>query len=978
MRQILTQKKGHFITMKNKFIQVEMKSEKEVGKVADYSRILVKDLVVGQTHRNKVFCGQIIELPVVVDAVHVIAEDFNEDVVQISIYNMNLTSWEEADNIFKKGYEISVYDPFMKAFQNGGVGIRVDNPKEIFIQAKAQEINFHEEGNKLFSAKQFQSACDYYSKALQQKQEVAKLLANIAACLLKVNQPVSALGYACSAVRVDDSYEKGWFRINQCLQSLKKMDEFDCILSFAPPQIQAMYNARKVQLTQGQIPLSYLISKEISLLQQNQNNVIEGSFEDLKARGNDAFRSKDTGTALELYLNALEYDKKQVSTLLKNRAACYIQLTQPLLAMMDSFASLLILYQNNEKGMYHLAQALRELGQIEIGVQVLQSYTQQETFKSNPRFEQLVQELETMRLSQVATSSGAYRGQSTQEDYSNNVTQEGRARGHELAHMESLKNFLPQHLREITDEVMYDRRIPNFYQEFMKEGHLPPQCDLELTDQWILQAYQDSIRSTKRLLMEKFILQSKGKQGKDLLYNNQQFLMKVVKRLGTNSKERTKWWTEADFGSVNLLDRGGRYPLDNLHSYSNTWGHPVDLQYGQTFVAVGYVDFTTLLNANYIGEVDKPIKFIGYEQSVYSTAKFQIITQMMKMSVHPDEILQVWYSSGWSNQTLQDFRDAANALLKDDNMNVQVSKLIRHWLGAQLVSLLKAQQIWLKNHPQNECVSNNLLNKQDRIQMTEYTITGRLLECDVGSVVMFANPDSFPHLVLNEYVTWQLREEEVNQNYRKFKAVLDVFIGLTLEKIKRLCEEVQNGTVQIDLRVATVSPDDCNILKEIKAHCPDTMFWSNLVDYYGPSKFHEMAKACSTQDTVHYIQSMNWIQEVKGAATLDYPLDTQQKLYNLAKENSVKYFLQLQEFQDAPSVSLQPPADNPWNIVDGVLSGQYKDEWADVFFSKGGVPPNQVAYVLVYPYSIYSRSQGNMYICYTYSKSIRFDHQIQL
>ncbi len=39
------------------------------------------------------------------------------------------------------------------------------------------------------------------------------------------------------------------------------------------------------------------------------------------------------------------------------------------------------------------------------------------------------------------------------------------------------------------------------------------------------------------------------------------------------------------------------------------------------------------------------------------------------------------------------------------------------------------------------------------------------------------------------------------------------------------------------------------------------------------AEFHTMARACSaSEDTVHYLHFMNWVQDVKGSCWLDYAL----------------------------------------------------------------------------------------------------------
>eukprot|EP01025_Chloroclados_australasicus_P000752 TRINITY_DN10284_c0_g1_i1.p1 TRINITY_DN10284_c0_g1~~TRINITY_DN10284_c0_g1_i1.p1 ORF type:complete len:229 (-),score=15.53 TRINITY_DN10284_c0_g1_i1:104-721(-) len=64
-----------------------IKPDTEMGDPATYTRVCIRDLTLNITHKNKVLRGRIIELPVVVQGLHSIIEDYNKDVLQVSIYN---------------------------------------------------------------------------------------------------------------------------------------------------------------------------------------------------------------------------------------------------------------------------------------------------------------------------------------------------------------------------------------------------------------------------------------------------------------------------------------------------------------------------------------------------------------------------------------------------------------------------------------------------------------------------------------------------------------------------------------------------------------------------------------------------------------------------------------------------------------------------------------------------------------------------
>jgi hypothetical protein len=79
------------------------------------------------------------------------------------------------------------------------------------------------------------------------------------------------------------------------------------------------------------------------------------------------------------------------------------------------------------------------------------------------------------------------------------------------------------------------------------------------------------------------------------------------------------------------------------------------------------------------------------------------------------------------------------------------------------------------------------------------------------------------------------------------------------------------GRLLPQVKLAAVEPAAKAVQAEIRALQPYTMSWSNVCEHYHPADFHAMAKACSApEDTVHYLHSMNWVMQVKGASCIDF------------------------------------------------------------------------------------------------------------
>ena len=97
--------------------------------------------------------------------------------------------------------------------------------------------------------------------------------------------------------------------------------------------------------------------------------------------------------------------------------------------------------------------------------------------------------------------------------------------------------------------------------------------------------------------------------------------------------------------------------------------------------------------------------------------------------------------------------------------------------------------------------------------------------------------------------------------------VIAACVGILKERITSLVRRVRDGSVEIVLRLASVALTSPDVVKEIRALRPYTIAWSNVPDYMSPKDFHALARACSAGgDAIHFLNSMNWVQDVKGAS----------------------------------------------------------------------------------------------------------------
>ena len=103
------------------------------------------------------------------------------------------------------------------------------------------------------------------------------------------------------------------------------------------------------------------------------------------------------------------------------------------------------------------------------------------------------------------------------------------------------------------------------------------------------------------------------------------------------------------------------------------------------------------------------------------------------MLIQYRSILQVWFATGWSKETLKDFTEACNEVLKSiELLNKDEVKLVKHWLSID-VTLETAIKKWFDPfsalasfHLFQPCA--NFKHKIDRCDYLRYLLTGYVFE----------------------------------------------------------------------------------------------------------------------------------------------------------------------------------------------------------------------------------------------------------
>eukprot|EP00854_Cymbomonas_tetramitiformis_P012224 gene12224-14435_t len=121
---------------------------------------------------------------------------------------------------------------------------------------------------------------------------------------------------------------------------------------------------------------------------------------------------------------------------------------------------------------------------------------------------------------------------------------------------------------------------------------------------------------------------------------------------------------------VKKRDDDLEYSSDVRSSFSN---HPTQrdvLTWGTTHVAIGFNDLLVLVRAHYTGPMEgatsskKTLRFVGIDMNAYSVAKTEVVWEMlMTTRVTIPQVIQVWFSATWTNDTLAAFTEAVKGVL---------------------------------------------------------------------------------------------------------------------------------------------------------------------------------------------------------------------------------------------------------------------------------------------------------------------------
>ncbi len=192
----------------------------------------------------------------------------------------------------------------------------------------------------------------------------------------------------------------------------------------------------------------------------------------------------------------------------------------------------------------------------------------------------------------------------------------------------------------------------------------------------------------------------------------------------------------------------------------NTPVHSMEFQTGKAYVSVGFVDMFQLISGSFVSPIglnpNDVITFVGYDKSELVVARNLVIYQMMLSKNDPKSILQVWFSSGWSKKTLNDFQRACQGVINNleksstkNEMQILI-EVIKFWKESE-VPMRSVIGLWTKDI-QDYVLDPlyQLASKTDRMDYARYIATGHIFG-ETQSDYEYGNATFFCFVDMNLY-----------------------------------------------------------------------------------------------------------------------------------------------------------------------------------------------------------------------------------
>jgi hypothetical protein len=428
-------------------------------------------------------------------------------------------------------------------------------------------------------------------------------------------------------------------------------------------------------------------------------------------------------------------------------------------------------------------------------------------------------------------------------------TQEEELETEFLAFMRMMMHMAP----EETQIDMYGRRIeviPDFIAELKREGGFPAAVDHRWACSYLRLSHE---QASSLPHIDELHLKSLGYEPD---------MKDYVKRLATNHTAKLGWYlSDRAEGDIYTNQQDHGYARSVRHNYSNQVYRGLVFRQGSTHVAVGFVDLGILMSSRLTQDNNRngqQLRFIVVERSAFTVAKTHVIWELIRECASVPErqniglvnsIVQVWYSSTWTKDTELAVKRALNVLCRSDkSYDIQVRLTLEHWKSAPSMPLQKAR----KAHKERTTVTcSNILKMKlmmDRVALARYELTGDFAvrggDPLCGSIIMFDCPDGTPPSDLDESVFAAFdfeRVMEIANDRDPTISIVEAAEEYARQGVKKLVYWCQTDKVAVELVCSSFESEVDHIARQK----PQTMTWSNLLDYIRYEEFHDKARQCS-------------------------------------------------------------------------------------------------------------------------------------
>ncbi|CAG9467602.1 unnamed protein product [Pedinophyceae sp. YPF-701] len=852
---------------------------------------------------------------------------------------------------------------------------------------------YRAEGNELFVGGQYAKAVASYTSSLERHDAdkvLSTTLLNLSATELARDRPLAALAMAMAGRAVDPKNPKAYFRAATALERLDLTDAglFMCDQTrrmtvgkrdLAVEELLGRMKQRGGRPAGEQEALRTalrLMAKEPgacfppqpSAADEAKFRAIEAKSEDElaplraegKASGNDLYKSGDYELAGKEYRDVLAHFPG-AAAVLSNRAMCRLKSGEPLQAVSDAAASM-CLRAGHAKAQYRFACALLDLG-----------WRKEAALAPIGALDAEARSAITSRLGNAAggqppapdasagpSQSSAPPPAPESDDFDDSGPEVPPDTAFEAENADVLQMTPPPDaLRAMGIHQPVPRRdIRAYHRSYERAGQWPAHCDVAACRALIAQQRKMDILTNNDLVDLYASLSS----------HPAMMSAAIPARLGVRPEDaltmdRVQWWLQAQVGDVRFHAR----PLISPQVHETVLEPSVPallrpaekLHRGDIHVGVGFLDLSWIAQAAQMGfapardesRASEPVRWVGFDACSYNVAKAAVIIEMMQQASAGQgqgvarDVLQVWYSTSWTKGALARFREAVKALVDDPAMASwhpkSVMEYLTWWRHHDDVSLRAARRTFVEEEGITAKFGNWKL-KRDCHEHITYALTGEVGGSgEVGSPVVWALPPGTPRVSKTETIFDSVGIEELSAKMRTRSdsvGAVSVVTDILLDRIQAMADAVAGGALSLEVEHACVEKRKRGVAERIASMRPTSMSWSNCCDLFGPKEFHALARACSAPGgTRHYLQSVFWVRDVKGAFVLDY--DQREDRWRHIDEGAAQVAAAYRaDGRDA--YMLLPVVETIAGSADFVLMRQYHRRWAERFFAEGGVPPS--------------------------------------